>query len=118
MLPVEGRVTMEGQPLANADVILESENGPRGFGTTDEKGQFTVMTRQYGAGLPAGEYRVFVRGSDTTRLAGSGGPVVVAVAYREKGVGRVKVGPGTAPLTFDLKKTTDTGAGADESSAP
>lgn len=107
MLPVEGTVTMEGQPLSNAEVMLDSIDGPRGFGVTDEQGRFTVMTRQFGAGLPAGTYRVFVGGSDKTRLGGAGGPVEVATKYREKGVGSVKIGPGSGPLAFDLKRKPD-----------
>ena len=104
MLPVEGRLTMDGQPLVNAEVILEGENVPRGFGTTDENGNFSVVTRQFGAGLPAGTYRVSVRGSDKTRLGGTGGRVEVATRYREQGVGKVTVGPGSGPLAFDLKQ--------------
>ena len=106
MLPVEGRITMEGQPLANAEVRLDSTVGPRGFGVTDQEGRFTVVTRQFGPGLPAGTYRVLVGGSDKTRL-GSGDPVAVAMRYRETGVGRVTIGPGSGPLAFDLKKRPD-----------
>ena len=101
MLPVDGVLTLDGRPLANADVILESETGPRGFGTTDQSGKFSVSTRQFGAGLPAGTYKVFVRGTDKTH-AGAG-PVAVAAAYRDAGVGKVTIGPGSGPLTFDLK---------------
>ena len=75
MLPVEGRVTMDGTPLVRVEVILDSTNGPRGFGLTDEEGAFTVQTRQFGAGLPAGTYRVLIAGSDRTRLRGSAEPV-------------------------------------------
>jgi hypothetical protein len=115
MLPVEGRVTMEGQPLAHAEVMLDSIDGPRGFGVTDDRGMFTVMTRQFGAGLPAGTYRVLIGGSENTRLGGSGGMVQVATTYGEKGVGRVTIGPGSGPLAFDLKKKPDSrGADTDE----
>lgn len=120
MLPVEGTVTMEGQPLANAEVMLDSLDGPRGFGVTDESGRFTVMTRQFGSGLPAGTYRVFIGGSDKTRIGGAGGPVEVAAKYREKGVGSVTIGPGSGPLSFDVKKKPESrGAGeAGESAEP
>lgn len=106
MVPVQGRVTIDGQPLANAEVILESMDGPRGFGVTDQDGRFTVVTRQFGPGLPAGSYRVLVGGSARTRI-GSGDPVAIAMKYRETGVGRVTIGPGTGPLAFDLKKKPD-----------
>jgi hypothetical protein len=119
MLPVEGRLTMDGQPLVNAEVILEAENAPRGFGTTDENGNFSVVTRQFGAGLPAGTYRASIRGSDKTRLGGAGGPVEVATRYRERGVGKVTIGPGSGPLNFDVQRNPDSirvEAGADDSS--
>lgn len=111
MLPVEGRVTMEGQPLVNAEVMLDSVDGPRGFGVTDEAGKFTVTTRQFGAGLPAGTYRVLIGGSEKTRLGGAAGVAEVAAKYRETGFGRVTIGPGTGPLNFDLKKKPDARGG-------
>ena len=68
MIPVEGTITFEGEPLANAEVMFDSADFPRGFGTTDENGRFKVITRQFGAGLPAGTYRVLVTGSEKTRV--------------------------------------------------
>lgn len=103
MIPVEGVITFDGEPLAGAEVMFDSPDGPRGFGLTDEGGRFTVTTRQFGAGLPAGHYRVLVTGSEKTRLRGVGKPVQLAPAYRESGIGRVTIAPETAPLSFDLK---------------
>jgi hypothetical protein len=103
MIPVEGAITFEGEPLANAEVMFDSPDGPRGFGTTDENGRFTVTTRQFGAGLPAGRYRVLVTGSEKTRVRGSGKVVRVATAYGESGVGRVSIDASAGPLSFDLK---------------
>lgn len=111
MIPVAGTITFEGEPLANADVMFDSPDGPRGFGTTDENGRFTVITRQYGPGLPVGTYRVLVTGSEKTRIRGTGKPVQLAAAYRESGVGRVTIGAEMGPLSFDLK-AKPTGAAA------
>lgn len=113
MLPVEGLVTMEGQPLTDAEVMLDSMDGPRGFGVTDDSGKFTVTTRQFGSGLPAGTYRVFIGGSEKTRIGGAGGPVEVAHKYREKGVGSVTIAPGGGPLAFDLKRKPEPRGAAD-----
>ena len=44
-------------------------------------------------------------------LAG-GGPVELAAAYRETGVGQVTVGPGGSPMAFDLKRKAAGRAGA------
>jgi hypothetical protein len=89
--------------LANAEVMFDSADFPRGFGTTDENGRFKVITRQFGAGLPAGTYRVLVTGSEKTRVRGSGQVVPVATAYGESGVGRVSIDASAGPLLFDLK---------------
>lgn len=119
MLPVDGAVTFEGEPLVAADVMLDSVDGPRGFGTTDEAGRFTVTTRQFGKGLPAGTYRVLITASDKTRLATSGRPAKLPARYRETGVGKVAIAAGSGPLQFDLKKSVGASAGdAGESSDP
>lgn len=104
MLPVEGVLTLAGEPLAGAEVMFDSADGPRGFGVTDEAGRFTVTTRQYGAGLPAGSYRVFVTGSDATRLGGSGRPIQVATLYGESGLGRVEIDARNLSLALDLEE--------------
>ena len=83
--------------------MFDSADGPRGFGVSDEAGRFTVTTRQYGAGLPAGSYRVFVTGSEKTRLARSGRSIQVATIYGESGVGRVAIDPENISLSFDLQ---------------
>jgi len=96
--------------------MLDSVDGPRGFGTTDESGRFTVTTRQFGAGLPAGTYRALITGSEKTRLATSGRPVTVPLRYRESGIGTVAIAAGSGPLQFDLKKTPGS-AGVESSGA-
>lgn len=115
MIPVEGTITFEGEPLSRAEVMFDSPDGPRGFGVSDENGRFSVMTRQFGAGLPAGKYRVLVSSSEQTRIRGLGKAVQVATVYRESGVGRVSIDAGTGPLSFDLKArpTKSGGDGAD-----
>lgn len=119
MLPVDGAVTFEGEPLVAAEVMLDSVDGPRGFGTTDEAGRFTVTTRQFGKGLPAGTYRVLITASEQTRLATSGRPAKLPARYRETGVGKVAIAAGSGPLRFDLKKSAGAATGdAGESSDP
>ena len=114
MIPVAGTITFEGEPLANADVMFDSADYPRGFGTTDEFGRFTVITRQFGAGLPAGKYRVLITGSEKTTIRGSGKAIQVATVYRESGVGHVSIDTSTGPLSFDLKAKPSTGGGTAE----
>lgn len=105
MIPVEGTITLDGDPLVAAEVMFDSADGPRGFGTTDDSGRFTVTTRQFGAGLPAGTYRVMVAGSEQTRVAPSGRPAKLSPRYRESGIGKATIAVGGGPLLFDLKKS-------------
>lgn len=104
MLPVEGVITLDGEPLADAELMFDSVACPRGFGVSDAAGRFTVITRQYGAGLPAGSYRVLVTGSEKTRLGKSGRPAKVANVYGESGLGRVSIDPDSGPLSFNLER--------------
>ena len=112
MIPVEGTITFEGEPLSNAEVMFDSPDGPRGFGVSDENGMFSVKTRQFGAGLPAGKYRVLVTSSEKTRIRGAGKPVTLATSYRESGVARVSIEAGMQPLAFDLTAKPSKGGNA------
>jgi len=45
LFPVHGRVTLDGQPLADAGVMfLAGDNGPSASGTTNSDGVFELMT--------------------------------------------------------------------------
>ena len=45
LLPVQGRVTLDGKPLADAGVMfLPPDKGPSANGTTDSEGHFELMT--------------------------------------------------------------------------
>ena len=112
MIPVEGTITFEGEPLSRAEVMFDSPDGPRGFGVSDENGRFSVKTRQFGAGLPAGKYRVLVTSSEKTRIRGAGKPVTLATSYRESGVARVSIEAGMQPLAFDLTAKPSKGGNA------
>jgi len=112
MIPVEGTITFEGEPLSSAEVMFDSPDGPRGFGVSDENGRFSVKTRQFGAGLPAGKYRVLVTSSEKTRIRGAGKPVTLATSYRESGVARVSIEAGMQPLAFDLTAKPSKGGNA------
>jgi|688.fasta_scaffold07005_5 hypothetical protein len=112
MIPVEGVITFDGEPLSSAEVMFDSPDGPRGFGVSDENGRFSVKTRQFGAGLPAGKYRVLVTSSEKTRIRGAGKPVTLATSYRESGVARVSIEAGMQPLAFDLTAKPSKGGNA------
>jgi hypothetical protein len=65
LVPVEGTVTLDGQPLATATVRLTRNEGPineRMFmGETDAAGHFRIATVDGSSeGAPAGDYRVSI----------------------------------------------------------
>jgi hypothetical protein len=67
LAPVVGRVTYEGKPLANADVVFAPENGDRvASGRTDQEGHYRLGTLVAGDGAIVGSHRVTIsaRGPD------------------------------------------------------
>jgi hypothetical protein len=63
-VPVEGVVTLQGTPLANADVMLAPRraNGPGPYvGKTGSDGRFQLgLQNQPGSGAAVGDYSVFI----------------------------------------------------------
>ena len=64
LVPVEGTVTFDGQPLANAlvQLIPQGQNlGQTGFAKTDAAGKFAIgMADAKTKGAAAGEYKVVI----------------------------------------------------------
>jgi hypothetical protein len=59
--PVKGIVTLEGNPVAGATVVLMPEgDGRPASGCTDSHGAFQLMTFQPGDGAMPGAYRVVI----------------------------------------------------------
>ena len=68
---VKGRVTFNGQPLADMEVLFlpdpkEGTLGPPSSGYTDEKGQYQLATNKDQKGAVVGTHRVCIR--DLTTL--------------------------------------------------
>lgn len=62
-VPVEGRVTQEGQPLANAQVVLTNIDNGKSYKTkTDKSGAFSMV------GIPRGNFTVEVLGEKGEKL--------------------------------------------------
>lgn len=66
LVPAKGTITLDGTPLAGADVEFTPQNveanadglgGSSGFANTDDSGYFEMYTASY-AGIQPGEYRV------------------------------------------------------------
>jgi len=60
--PVQGQVTVNGQPLPNAQVVLRSDDPtiPIAQGQTDAEGKFSLSTFNKHDGAPEGEFKVTV----------------------------------------------------------
>jgi len=60
--PVQGVVTLDGKPLAEATVTfnpVKSTKGQGGYGSTNEKGEFEIKyTGNDAPGCPEGDYKV------------------------------------------------------------
>jgi Flp pilus assembly protein TadD len=62
-IPVEGTVTQEGKPLANAQVVLTNvDNGKTYKSKTDKNGNFSLL------GMPYGNFQVLVLGEKGEKL--------------------------------------------------
>jgi hypothetical protein len=55
---VRGRVTFDGQPLANAAVMFEPDTGRPSYGMTSDTGEYTLRYRGQPWGAIAGRHRV------------------------------------------------------------
>jgi hypothetical protein len=122
LVDVSGRVTIDGQPLANAVITFDNPtDGTFSYGATDLDGRYTLQLDSEKSGVTPGEK--IVRISTTRRILGlntdsSGegategddpdGPKKrrheeVPEAYNRESNLRVSVEPGNAQHNFDLK---------------
>jgi hypothetical protein len=67
LAPVEGIVTYNGAPVADAGVLFSPERGPSAMATTDSEGKFTLTTANH-AGALVGEHRVSISKVDTIAI--------------------------------------------------
>lgn len=69
MVPVSGTVTLDGQPVVGASVMLSPAQGGRpASGRTGESGSFTVSTFEPGDGALLGRHTVTVTLQKTTGM--------------------------------------------------
>jgi hypothetical protein len=60
LYPVTGTVLYKDQPVANAQVMFNSDAGRPAQGTTDASGKFTLTSFEAGDGATPGKYKVTV----------------------------------------------------------
>jgi hypothetical protein len=64
LAPVEGVVTFNGAPLADAGVLFQPIQGPFAMGETDAEGRFTLITAN-AEGALIGDHRVSISKAET-----------------------------------------------------
>ncbi len=75
LVDVRGRVTLDGQPLADATVVFTGDGQPMATGQTDAQGRYRLRTGDQ-PGIAAGTYRVTVSAYRTLPAAdGSDEPI-------------------------------------------
>lgn len=110
VVPVEGTITLDGKPLASANIVLAqlraTDPGPF-VGKTDAQGKFAIGTAESPAsGAVVGEYRLMI----TTVVGGSmeDSPLptqkeVVPPAYRDGSQKFTVPTDGTTEANFELR---------------
>jgi hypothetical protein len=67
LVPVRGRVTLDGQPLADAYIVFQSESGGRGSrATTRSDGSYELAYLRNTMGVRPGKHRIYI----TTAIEG------------------------------------------------
>jgi hypothetical protein len=118
-VPVSGKVTLNGKPLANALVSFNRipaegsiESGPSAVGTTNQNGEYTLRVSLKQAGALVGKHSVAITAmssqvspdSDAPVPPGGGPRNIVPARYNEKTELAFEVpAAGTDKANFDLK---------------
>ena len=127
LVPVSGKVTLNGKPLRNVRVDFhpDPDAGTRGKGstaTTDAEGNFSLTYEENSPGAIVGHHRVIITdldlfgtefvGRKDYRTESPGGPKETPKKARFSDIYsnlantpfKKEVAPGMEPVTFDLKK--------------
>ncbi|MBI3469637.1 MAG: carboxypeptidase regulatory-like domain-containing protein [Planctomycetes bacterium] len=101
---VRGHVTLDGQPLADAFVVLSPTTaGTTSYGRTDEAGNYEMMFSESERGAWIGENLVRINTGDVGAGGGPGKPERVPAVYNRNTTLKVDVQPAENTLNFDLK---------------
>jgi len=92
---VEGNVTLDGEPIANAKVVFESPDRPMAVATTDEAGNYDVNTASE-RGMASGTYKVAIS-AYVTKDGGNESPIPILKTPKRYNSAK------TSGLTVDVK---------------
>ncbi|HJQ80796.1 MAG TPA: hypothetical protein VJ828_12610 [Lacipirellulaceae bacterium] len=76
MAPVEGVVTLNGAPVADAGVLFKPAQGPFAMGVTDAEGRFTLTTANEEGAL-IGDHQVAISKVETLTKYRPGNPMPI-----------------------------------------
>jgi serine/threonine-protein phosphatase CPPED1 len=106
--PARGKVLFDGQPVAGAEVVLQSlSKGPSADAVTGADGTFVLSTYMADDGAPAGEYAVtIVWRKPRYEASGKPGKNLLPARYAQKGTSPLKaiIKTGKNDLVFELEK--------------
>jgi hypothetical protein len=98
IVPVHGRVTLDGQPLANAGVVFKAAGMSPSGGRTDKNGNYELIYKRGVMGAPIGMNQVTIL--EDTQVTGH--PQRVPARYNEKTELQREVKAGDKEIDFDL----------------
>ncbi len=78
LAPVTGRVTLDGRPLANVEVVFQPTQGSPSFGVTDGDGRYELVYKRGVTGSLVGEHTVQIKAMPVA----DGGKPAVAIPPR------------------------------------
>ncbi len=103
---VTGRVTYDGNPLADGYIIFENENGTFSYGNTDSSGSYRLMYNSEKSGIAPGMKTVRITGQSFSdeEEEFSDAPERIPAKYNTQSELRVEVVPGSQTHNFDLTR--------------
>jgi len=101
---VSGKVTLDGQPLAEATVMFQPKDGRPSMGTTNSDGAYSLSYADGVSGATLGEHTVFIR----TEIPGEDGQPPIAKEklskrYHDRSELKAQVKSGSNTFDFPLE---------------
>jgi hypothetical protein len=110
LIPVKGKVTLDGSPLAGAQVAFHGTDGHTPMGTTDSAGQYELMYDSTQPGCTPGNKVVRItqgrsdEGADSEGTTDEGAPIAepIPAKYNRQSTLTANVSPENRTFNWDL----------------
>jgi hypothetical protein len=112
---VNGKLTLDGKPLGNAEVTFQPASGPLASGESDAQGNFKLMSSTGDKGALVGSHKVLVRptlaggagGSASDGNTSGGDAAKIPAIYQDMSTSNLtaNVSAGENTITLELKST-------------